>query len=174
MDSLTALTRNSLAPVSLANSAALATARSAVGEQSVPTTMVWYMAVPRWWRRRTPFRRTPPACTPTVEPSSPVRTPAVCAFAHGPRPCRDAVGAVSTAQWSKKRNMSAQHGPGLAGLRVVECGQGVSAAYATKMLADVGADVVKVEPPNGDVTRRRGPFPDDRVDIEASGLFTYL
>src|SRR3954470_10680097 len=70
--------------------------------------------------------------------------------------------------------MSAQHGPGLSGIRVVECGQGVSAAYATKMLADVGADVVKVEPPNGDVTRRRGPFPDDRVDIEASGLFTYL
>ena len=45
--------------------------------------------------------------------------------------------------------MSAQHGPGLAGIKVVECGQGVSVAYAAKMLADVGADVVKVEPPNG-------------------------
>src|SRR4051794_2808513 len=41
-------------------------------------------------------------------------------------------------------------------------------------MADVGADVVKVEPPGGDVTRRRGPFPDDRPDPEASGLFTYL
>ena len=70
--------------------------------------------------------------------------------------------------------MAAQHGPGLAGIRVVECGQGVSAAYAAKMLADVGADVVKVEPPNGDVTRRRGPFPDDRADVDSSGLFTYL
>ena len=70
--------------------------------------------------------------------------------------------------------MSAQHGPGLTGLRVVECGQGVSAAYATKMLADVGADVVKVEPPDGDVTRHRGPFPGDRIDTEKSGLFTYL
>ena len=58
--------------------------------------------------------------------------------------------------------MSAQHGPGLTGLRVVECGQGVSAAYATKMLADLGADVIKVEPPDGDVTRHRGPFPGDR------------
>ena len=70
--------------------------------------------------------------------------------------------------------MSAQHGPGLTGLRVVECGQGVSAAYATKMLADVGADVVKVEPPDGDVTRHRGPFPGDRIDTDKSGLFTYL
>src|SRR3954452_15000888 len=70
--------------------------------------------------------------------------------------------------------MSAQHGPGLSGIKVVECGQGLSAAYAAKMLADVGADVVKVEPPDGDVTRRRGPFPDDRVDIESSGLFAYL
>ena len=59
-------------------------------------------------------------------------------------------------------------------LRVVECGSGVSAAYAAKLMADVGADVIKVEPPTGDVTRRRGPFPDDRPDPEASGLFVYL
>ena len=70
--------------------------------------------------------------------------------------------------------MSAQPGPGLAGLRVVECGQGVSAACATKMIADLGADVIKVEPPGGDLTRRRGPFPDDRVDPDKSGLFIYL
>ena len=48
---------------------------------------------------------------------------------------------------------------GLEGIRVVECGEGVSAAYAAKILADLGADVVKVEPPGGDLTRRRGPFP---------------
>jgi crotonobetainyl-CoA:carnitine CoA-transferase CaiB-like acyl-CoA transferase len=59
-------------------------------------------------------------------------------------------------------------------VRVVECGSGVSAAYAAKLLADVGADVVKVEPPGGDVTRRRGPFPDDRHDPEACVLFSYL
>jgi len=57
---------------------------------------------------------------------------------------------------------------------VVECGSGVSAAYATKMLADVGADVIKVEPPDGDVTRYRGPFPGDRPDRDTSGLFVYL
>src|SRR5690348_12261461 len=42
---------------------------------------------------------------------------------------------------------------GRGALRVVECGSGVSAAYAAKLLADVGADVVKVEPPGGDTTR---------------------
>src|SRR5690349_19204251 len=63
---------------------------------------------------------------------------------------------------------------GLEGIRVVECGEGVSAAYAAKLLADLGADVVKVEPPGGDLTRRRGPFPDDEVDPEKSGLFVYL
>lgn len=63
---------------------------------------------------------------------------------------------------------------GLVGLRVVECGQGVSAAYAAKLMADVGADVIKVEPPEGDLTRRRGPFPGDHPDPDKSGLFIYL
>ena len=37
----------------------------------------------------------------------------------------------------------------LAGLSVVECGQGVAAAYAGKLLAMLGADVIKVEPSGG-------------------------
>jgi crotonobetainyl-CoA:carnitine CoA-transferase CaiB-like acyl-CoA transferase len=63
---------------------------------------------------------------------------------------------------------------GLGTIRIVECGEGVSAAYGAKMIADLGADVVKVEPPGGDLTRRRGPFPGDRPDPEKSGLFIYL
>lgn len=62
----------------------------------------------------------------------------------------------------------------LTGLRVVECGDGVAAAYAAKLLADLGADVVKVEPPAGDSTRRRGPFPGGEPHPERSGLFLYL
>jgi len=63
----------------------------------------------------------------------------------------------------------------LAHLRVVEIGDGVSAAYATKLLADLGADVVKIEPPGrGDRTRHRGPFPDGVPHPEKSGLFLYL
>ena len=60
-------------------------------------------------------------------------------------------------------------------LRVVEIGDGVAAAYATKLLADLGADVVKIEPPDrGDVTRTRGPFPGGVPHPEKSGLFLYL
>jgi crotonobetainyl-CoA:carnitine CoA-transferase CaiB-like acyl-CoA transferase len=59
-------------------------------------------------------------------------------------------------------------------IKVVECGEGISAAFAAKLLADLGVDVVKVEPPEGDLTRRRGPFPHDKPDPEQSGLFTYL
>jgi crotonobetainyl-CoA:carnitine CoA-transferase CaiB-like acyl-CoA transferase len=59
-------------------------------------------------------------------------------------------------------------------IKIIECGQGISAAFATKLLADLGADVIKVEPPEGDLTRRRDPFPMGQPDPEKSGLFTYL
>ncbi len=62
----------------------------------------------------------------------------------------------------------------LEGLRIVECGSGVSAAYAAKLFADLGADVVKVESPGGDITRLRGPFPGGIPNRERSGLFCYL
>ncbi|HXG51739.1 MAG TPA: CoA transferase [candidate division Zixibacteria bacterium] len=42
-------------------------------------------------------------------------------------------------------------------LRVVEIGD-LPAAYATRLLGDLGADVVKVEPPGGDPSRRLPPF----------------
>ncbi len=62
----------------------------------------------------------------------------------------------------------------LSDLRVVELGSGVSAAYAAKLFADLGAEVIKVEGTEGDETRRFGPFPGGRPDPEASGLFLYL
>ena len=46
----------------------------------------------------------------------------------------------------------------LAGIRVVECSQVLSAPYAGMILADLGAEVVKVEkPPGGDEARHMGP-----------------
>jgi crotonobetainyl-CoA:carnitine CoA-transferase CaiB-like acyl-CoA transferase len=63
----------------------------------------------------------------------------------------------------------------LRGLRVIEYGHMVSAPYATKLLADLGADVIKIEPPDGgDHSRRRGPYPRGEPDPERSGLFIYL
>jgi crotonobetainyl-CoA:carnitine CoA-transferase CaiB-like acyl-CoA transferase len=63
----------------------------------------------------------------------------------------------------------------LSGLRVLEYGHMVAAAYATKLLADLGADVCKVEPPgSGDSSRHRGPFAGGAPHPERSGLFLYL
>jgi crotonobetainyl-CoA:carnitine CoA-transferase CaiB-like acyl-CoA transferase len=63
----------------------------------------------------------------------------------------------------------------LDGLRVVECGDGAAASYAGKLLADLGADVVKVEHPGtGHPARYRGPFPGGQPHPEKSGLFLYL
>lgn len=59
-------------------------------------------------------------------------------------------------------------------IRIIECGQGASAAFGAKLLGDLGAEVIKVESPQGDLTRRRGPFPKGRENPESSGTFTYL
>jgi len=45
----------------------------------------------------------------------------------------------------------------LRGLRVVDLSQNLAGPYATQILGDLGADVVKVEPPAGDPARRWGP-----------------
>lgn len=62
----------------------------------------------------------------------------------------------------------------LDGIRVIELGQMVSAPYCAKLFADFGADVIKVEPLDGDVARRWGPFPGDVADREKSGLHLFL
>lgn len=63
----------------------------------------------------------------------------------------------------------------LAHLRVLDLSQNVSGAYATKLLADYGAEVIKIEPPGtGDPLRRIGPFLNDEPHPERSGLFLHL
>jgi crotonobetainyl-CoA:carnitine CoA-transferase CaiB-like acyl-CoA transferase len=52
----------------------------------------------------------------------------------------------------------------LAGLRVIDLTQMLAGPFATMLLADLGADVIKVEPERGDLTREGGPYlPDDEA-----------
>jgi crotonobetainyl-CoA:carnitine CoA-transferase CaiB-like acyl-CoA transferase len=63
----------------------------------------------------------------------------------------------------------------LSDLRVIEYGEFVSAPYCSRLFSDLGARVIKVEPPHvGDMARSYGPFPGDIPHLEKSGLFIFL
>lgn len=62
----------------------------------------------------------------------------------------------------------------LSGVVVIELATGVAGPYGAKLLADFGADVIKVEPPEGDWSRNEGARTGDRPDPEASPLFLHL
>ncbi|MDD5095065.1 MAG: CoA transferase [Dehalococcoidia bacterium] len=63
----------------------------------------------------------------------------------------------------------------LAGVRVIEYASLVAGPYCGKLLADMGAEVMKIEEPGtGDEARRIGPFLNDILNPERSILFMYL
>ncbi|MFQ5875000.1 MAG: CaiB/BaiF CoA transferase family protein [Dehalococcoidia bacterium] len=63
----------------------------------------------------------------------------------------------------------------LSRVRVLDLTHYIAGAYCTKLLADYGADVIKVERPGqGDGARRLGPFYRDHAHPEKSGLFLHL
>ncbi len=57
---------------------------------------------------------------------------------------------------------------------VLDLTQHIVGPYATKLMADYGANVIKVERPGGDPARRLGPFQGETEDSEKSGLFFFL
>ncbi len=62
----------------------------------------------------------------------------------------------------------------LDGVRIVDLSGGIAGGYATKLLADAGAEIVSIEPPEGDPLRRRG-VTDASFDADGDGLlFRYL
>ena len=66
------------------------------------------------------------------------------------------------------------YGPGaLSGYRILDLCD-APGVLCTKILADLGADVIKVEPPAGHATRYRGPFYQAQIDPEKSLFFWYF
>jgi len=62
----------------------------------------------------------------------------------------------------------------LDGLRVIEIANEISGPYCGKLFVDLGADVIKIEGPEGDSLRRWGPFPGGEPRPDRCGLFEYL
>lgn len=62
----------------------------------------------------------------------------------------------------------------LQGVCVVDLTHYVAGPYCTKLFADMGADVIKIERPDGDGARRLQPFTDGAAHPEKSALFLYL
>ena len=63
----------------------------------------------------------------------------------------------------------------LSGITILDFTEGISGPYATKLLADYGATVIKIERPGiGDIARRMGPFYEDAPHLEKSGMFLFL
>src|ERR671933_752371 len=63
----------------------------------------------------------------------------------------------------------------LGDIRVLDLSEDVSGPFCTKLLAGLGAEVIKVEPPGtGEVSRRAGPFVHGTPHAEQSATFLYL
>src|SRR5262245_8410230 len=79
-------------------------------------------------------------------------------------------GSTGSAGSAMKRDAAAE---ALRGVRVVDLSTGIAGAYASKLFADAGADVVKVESPGGDPLRRHSASGAD-LGAEDGALFRFL
>ncbi len=85
---------------------------------------------------------------------------------------------MNTAKESTGNNQSGDRGEkitdgALSGLRVLDLAD-PKGIYCTKLLADLGAEVIRIEPPGGDPVRKIGPFLKDQSDPEKSLYFLHF
>ena len=97
------------------------------------------------------------------------------AAAQAPAPAASN-GARSNGVQSNRREVDsdATPAPALAGLRVLDLSQGVSGPICAMQLGDLGADVIKIEPPGGDWIREIGPFHTPEDGEPESALYLQL
>jgi crotonobetainyl-CoA:carnitine CoA-transferase CaiB-like acyl-CoA transferase len=62
----------------------------------------------------------------------------------------------------------------LAGLRIVDFTRALAGPFCTMLLADLGADVIKVEPPEGDFSRFSEPYPEGDKEKAFGGYFASI
>src|SRR5262245_34928490 len=77
---------------------------------------------------------------------------------------------MATQEQRSTSNIAADRPGVLAGIRVIELAD-EQAEYCGLTLAGLGAEVIKIEPPGGNSTRRIGPFYEDKADPERSLFF---
>ena len=69
-------------------------------------------------------------------------------------------------QESEQERKATRSGP-LANLTVIDCTMALAGPFGAALLADLGANVIKVEPPHGDGSRSMPPLPPDYANVTA-------